>query len=561
MKNRFTLAFQLAACWFLFGALMGCSFQSERVDLIVHNGVVLTLDPSNTIAQAVAVDSGRIVAVGPERAILNKYKAHQSVDLRGGVLTPGLMDGHAHLVGYADGLLEANLFGTSDWAEVVQRVVKHQEEWPSDWAVGRGWDQNDWDSQAFPDRTLLDEVFPNQPVALERIDGHAMVVNAEALKRAGLLSGSVPEVNGGEVMVDAFGVPTGVLVDNACGLVAELIPPHPEHKRFEALMEAQGNLLAHGIVGITDAGLSTAEIKRLDSLQQSGDLKLRVNVLVSASDENIQWLVDEGQRITDRLVVNGVKFYMDGALGSRGALLRQPYSDRTGWFGLATQREETYRRQLETLHSHGLQAATHCIGDSATKLVLDAYAALLEGPNDRRWRIEHAQVVSSEDVRRFGDFSVIPSVQPTHATSDMYWAGERLGRNRIRRAYAYQELMQALGMTALGTDFPVEDIDPRKTFAAAVARVDAEGYPVGGFQSENALTPEQALRGMTQWVALAQFQEGELGTIEPGKWADFTWMDRNWLDIDAQLARGTVIKGTCIAGKWCYLDSEINGLE
>lgn len=561
MKNRFTLAFQLAACWFFFGALMGCSFQSERVDLIVHNGVVLTLDPSNTIAQAVAVDSGRIVAVGPERAILNKYKARQSVDLRGGVLTPGLMDGHAHLVGYADGLLEANLFGTSDWAEVVQRVVKHQEEWPSDWAVGRGWDQNDWDSQAFPDRTLLDEAFPNQPVALERIDGHAMVVNAEALKRAGLLSGSVPEVNGGEVMVDAFGVPTGVLVDNACGLVAELIPPHPEHKRFEALMEAQGNLLAHGIVGITDAGLSTAEIKRLDSLQQSGDLKLRVNALVSASDENIQWLVDEGQRITDRLVVNGVKFYMDGALGSRGALLRQPYSDRTGWFGLATQREETYRRQLETLHGHGLQAATHCIGDSATKLVLDAYATLLEGPNDRRWRIEHAQVVSSEDVRRFGDFSVIPSVQPTHATSDMYWAGERLGRNRIRRAYAYQELMQALGMTALGTDFPVEDIDPRKTFAAAVARVDAEGYPVGGFQSENALTPEQALRGMTQWVALAQFQEGELGTIEPGKWADFTWMDRNWLDIDAQLARGTVIKGTCIAGKWCYLDSEINGLE
>ena len=326
-------------------------------------------------------------------------------------------------------------------------------------------------------------------------------------------------------------------------------------------MEAQTNLLAQGIVGITDAGLSPSEIERLDSLQQTGDLKLRINALVSASDENIEWLVDEGQRMTDRLVVNGVKFYMDGALGSRGALLRQPYSDRTGWFGLATQREETYRRQLETLHGHNLQAATHCIGDSATTFVLDAYAALLEGPNDRRWRIEHAQVVSTEDVRRFGDFSVIPSVQPTHATSDMYWAGERLGRNRIRRAYAYQELLQALGMTALGTDFPVEDIDPRKTFAAAVARMDSDGFPVGGFQSENALTPEQALRGMTQWVALAQFQENELGTIEPGKWADFTWMDRNWLEIDAQLARATQIKGTCIAGEWCFLDSEINGLE
>ena len=534
----------------------GCSFQSERVDLIVHNGVVLTLDGANTIAKAVAVDSGRVVAVGPERAILNKYAADLSVDLRGGVLTPGLMDGHAHLIGYADGLLEANLFGTTSWEDAVERVVKHQAEWPSEWAVGRGWDQNDWDSQAFPDRALLDAAFPNQPVALERIDGHALVVNGEALRRAGLLSGAVPVVEGGEVVLDADGVPTGVLIDNACGLVSGIIPVQPESRRLEALMDAQANLLAHGIVGVTDAGLSPAEIERIDALQQSGALKLRVNALVSASDENIAWLVDSGRRIEDWLVVNGVKFYMDGALGSRGALLRQPYSDRTGWFGLATQREQEFKRQIETLHGHGLQAATHCIGDSATALVLDAYADVLEGPNDLRWRIEHAQVVSEEDVARFGNYSVIPSVQPTHATSDMYWAGERLGRNRIRRAYAYQELLQALGMTALGTDFPVEDIDPRKTFAAAVARMDAEGYPVGGFQSENALAPEQALRGMTQWVALAQFQENALGTIEIGKWADFTWMDRNWLEVDAQSARATRIYGTCIAGEWCYLESE-----
>ena len=478
------------------------------------------------------------------------------MDLRGGVLTPGLMDGHAHLIGYADGLLEANLFGTTSWEDAVERVVQQQAEWPSEWAVGRGWDQNDWDSQAFPDRALLDATFPDQPVALERIDGHALIVNGEALRQAGLLSGAVPVVDGGEVMLDAGGVPTGVLIDNACGLVSSIIPPHPEPRRLEALMEAQANLLAHGIVGVTDAGLSPAEIERIDALQQTGALKLRVNALVSASDDNIAWLVDSGRRIEDMLVVNGVKFYMDGALGSRGALLRQPYSDRTGWFGLATQREEEFKRQIETLHGHGLQAATHCIGDSATALVLDAYADVLEGPNDLRWRIEHAQVVSEEDVARFGGYSVIPSVQPTHATSDMYWAGERLGRNRIRRAYAYQELLQALGMTALGTDFPVEDIDPRKTFAAAVARMDADGYPVGGFQPENALTPEQALRGMTQWVALAQFQENTLGTIEIGKWADFTWMDRNWLEVDAQSVRTTRIYGTCIAGEWHYLESE-----
>ncbi|HBP45351.1 MAG TPA: amidohydrolase [Flavobacteriales bacterium] len=535
---------------------IGCSFQSERVDLIVHNGVVLTLDGANTVAQAVAVDSGRIVAVGPERAILNKYAAEQSLDLRGGVLTPGLMDGHAHLIGYADGLLEANLFSTSSWEDAVERVIQHQAEWPSEWAVGRGWDQNDWDSQAFPDRKLLDAAFPDQPVALERIDGHAMVVNAEALRRAGLLEGGGPVVEGGEVVLDGKGLPTGVLIDNACGLVSAIIPSHPEPRRLEALLEAQSNLLAHGIVSITDAGLSPAEIERIDALQEAGLLKLRVNALVTASDENIAWLVDSGRRIEDMLVVNGVKFYMDGALGSRGALLRQPYSDRKGWFGLATQRQAEFKRQIETLYGHGLQAATHCIGDSATALVLDAYAEVLEGPNDRRWRIEHAQVVSKEDVERFGGYSVIPSVQPTHATSDMYWAGERLGRSRIRRAYAYQELLQALGMTALGTDFPVEDIDTRKTFAAAVARKDANGFPVDGFQPENALTPEQALRGMTQWVALAQFQENDLGTIEVGKWADLTWMDRNWLLVDAQSVLATRIFGTCIAGEWCFLESE-----
>ncbi len=242
---------------------IGCSFQSERVDLIVHNGVVLTLDGANTVAQAVAVDSGRIVAVGPERAILNKYAAEQSLDLRGGVLTPGLMDGHAHLIGYADGLLEANLFSTSSWEDAVERVIQHQAEWPSEWAVGRGWDQNDWDSQAFPDRKLLDAAFPDQPVALERIDGHAMVVNAEALRRAGLLEGGCPVVEGGEVVLDGKGLPTGVLIDNACGLVSAIIPSHPEPRRLEALLEAQSNLLAHGIVSITDAGLSPAEIERL----------------------------------------------------------------------------------------------------------------------------------------------------------------------------------------------------------------------------------------------------------------------------------------------------------
>jgi len=540
----------LAAALFCFG----CGFKSEQADLIVHNGVVLTLDFEGQRAQAVAVRDGRVLEVGPERTILNKYSTSTYTDLQGGVLMPGLMDGHAHLLGYANGLLEANLFGTASWEEVVERVQQHQESWPSEWAVGRGWDQNDWSSQAFPDREMLDAAFPDKPVALERIDGHALIVNEKALQIAGIYDTQNRKIEGGEIVRNADGLPSGVLVDNACSLVSSIIPTRPEATRLKALDEAQQNLLAAGITGVTDAGLSPEEIDWIDSLQQAGRLQLRVNALVSASDENIEWLIHDGRRMKDRLVVNGVKFYMDGALGSRGALLRLPYTDRPGWHGLSTQDLATYREQLGRLREHQLQAATHCIGDSAVAVVLDAYGDWLEGPNDARWRIEHAQVVSEADVQRFAAYNVIPSIQPTHATSDMYWAGERLGRNRIRRAYAYQELLGALGMVALGTDFPVELIDPRRTFVAAVARVDASGYPTGGFQSENALTPEQALRGMTQWVALSQFQESDLGTIEPGKRADFTWVDRNWLDVEPAAVGQSQVKGTCIGGQWCYLN-------
>ncbi|MGA0434700.1 MAG: amidohydrolase [Flavobacteriales bacterium] len=534
----------------------GCTYKSEVADMIIHNGKIITLDFENSKGQAIAVKNGMILEVGPNRAILNKYQAEEYVDLKGGVVMPGLMDAHAHLVGYADGLLEANLVGSSSWEEAISRMESHQEEWPFDWGIGRGWDQNDWSLQSFPTRRELDSIFPSIPVAMERIDGHAMVVNATALQLAGIVSGELPQVEGGEILVDDDGEPTGVLIDNACELIQRLIPTRSNSERLDALVQAQDQLFQVGLVGVTDAGLPPAEIERLDSLQREGILKLRLNVLVSASDSNISWLVDGGRIMSERLVVNGVKFYMDGALGSRGAMLREPYSDRPEWHGLLTQDIEQYRSQLSVLYENNLQAATHCIGDSAVRLVVQEYADLLNGTNDRRWRIEHAQVVSAEDVADIGLNNLIPSIQTTHATSDMYWAGERLGRNRIRRAYAYQELLNAIGMVAIGTDFPVEDIDPRKTFVSGVARVDAVGYPAGGFQPENALSPEQTLRGMTQWVSLAQFQETQLGTIEPGKWADFTWVDRDWLSVDPMQVLTTEVMGTCIGGEWVYLKDE-----
>ena len=531
--------------------MWGCAFQSEQADMIIHNAQIVTLNAEGTIAEAVAIREGKILEVGAERYILNKYGSKNRIDARGGVLVPGLMDAHSHFVGYADGLLEANLTGTDSWVDVIDHVANHARTKPLKWIIGRGWDQNDWARSEFPTRHKLDSLFPNIPVVLERVDGHAVIVNGVALRMAALDCGV--QIEGGEVICDANDWPTGVLVDAAASVVWAQVPVRDSLARLEALLEAQERLLEQGLTSITDAGLSWSEVERLRVLQESGILKIRISAMLSATDENIAWLINNGPVSTERLSARSVKFYMDGALGSRGATLLEPYSDRPGWHGLTKQDLDWFARTLEELESHNLQAATHCIGDSAVRMVLNAYAKILNGPNDKRWRIEHAQVVHPKDVSLFGANSIIPSIQPTHATSDMYWAGERLGRNRIRRAYAYKTLLGQLGMLALGTDFPVEDIDPRKTFYSAVARRDISGYPAEGYQMDQALSRESTLRGMTQWAALAQFQEASLGTIEPGKSADFTWMDRNWLDVPLDAILDTRIEGTCIAGEWVFL--------
>ena len=533
--------------------LSACNFQSIDADMVIHNATILTMDPSGTIAQAMAVKDGKIVEVGANRQILNKYASPQRVDAMGGVLVPGLMDCHAHFVGYADGLLEADLVGTDSWDEVLDQLILHVQQRPSEWIIGRGWDQNDWELAEFPTRQQLDSLFPNQPVVLQRIDGHAVIANRQALEIAGITGES--QFEGGEVVCDSNGEPTGVLIDVASEAMFAAIPIHDAQMRLDAILEAQRNLFERGITSVGDAGLDPSEIRRLEMLQDSGLLKLRISAMVSATDSNLQWLLDHGPIKKERLNVRSMKFYMDGSLGSRGAVLLDPYSDRPEWHGFKIQDLNWFKGALAALESKGLQAATHCIGDSAVRTVLKCYGEVLEGTNDSRWRIEHAQVVAKADFPLFRKYTIIPSVQPTHATSDMYWAGERLGRNRIRRAYAYKALLEQLGMMALGTDFPVEDIDPRKTFYAAVARKDASGFPKDGYQPENAISKEAALKGMTQWGALAQFQEAELGTLEVGKWADMTWMDRNWLNVDIEDVLETKIKGTCIAGEWVYLKS------
>ncbi len=545
MMRLFTvLACVACATW------SGCGFRGSHADAVLHNGVVLTLDAASTEAQAIAVRNGRIVEVGPERAILNKYHSDVEVDLMGAVVVPGLMDAHAHFVGFADGLGAADLVGTASVDEVLDKVVAHAALFPEGWVIGRGWDQNDWAVMDFPDRVdRLDVLFPDRPVMLERVDGHAVWCNAAALKLAGMEPGL--RIEGGELIATENGRLTGVLVDGAADSLQSWVPEPDSLIRAGYFKEAARQLTAVGLTHITDAGLDPQDVKAIAALQASGELPLRFSVMVADRPEALDHFLPAGPVIdtAGMLDVRAVKFYMDGALGSRGASLLEPYADRPETQGLFLQDEADYIEKVKRTQAAGFQVATHCIGDAAVRRVLTVYGDLLGGVNDLRWRIEHAQVVHKDDLDAFRTHTIIPSIQPTHATSDMYWAGQRLGRNRVRRAYIYKSLQSQLGWLPLGTDFPVEGIAPLRTYYAAVERKDVEGYPEGGFQHEEALDRESALKGMTSWAALACFREHDLGQIAPGYRADFTVLDRNPLTAAASTLLETKVLQTWIGGE------------
>ena len=509
--------------------LVGCHWAKEPVDLVIRNAHIVCLDGAGTQAQAMAIHKGQIVALGKEHEILNAYRGETVEDVQGATVYPGLIDAHSHLLGYALNLAHTDLLGTTSWEEVVDKLQDEHANSTTPWVRGRGWDQNDWSVPEFPDREALDELFPKRPVALQRIDGHAVIANRHALELTRLWEAkSLP---GGEILRRPDGTPTGVLVDGAADSLLARIPEPSADTKTEALRIAAQRLVACGLTTVTDAGLDVDDIALLDSLHKTGDLKLRVVAMANPTEPNFHVMAQRGGWDTPRLKAQSFKFYMDGALGSRGAALLEPYDDRPGHRGLLLQSLEVYEAQLARIHRDGFQAATHAIGDSAARLVLGAYERVLGGPNDHRWRVEHAQVIHPDDVNRFGQSSIIPSVQPTHATSDMYWAGVRLGRGRIRRAYAYANLRDQLGMIPLGTDFPVEDVDPRKTFLAAVARQDAARYPEGGFHMDQALQPREAMLGMTLWAALASRMDTLAGSLEVGKRADLVVTDRDWLKL------------------------------
>lgn len=534
-----------------------CSCQS-KIDQLVYNATIYTLDSAFSIAQAMAVNDGKIVATGTRLSLEQRYDFHRKTDAHGRFIYPGFIDAHAHFYQYGLGLRSANLVGTSSWEEVIDKLKAFAANNRYGWLRGRGWDQNDWAVKEFPNKQLLDSLFPGRPVYLTRVDGHAAIASQRALDLAGIHAGDT--ISGG-VIETAQGKLTGILIDNAKILVSSKIP-HPTPAQIkEALMEAQQNCFAVGLTTIDDCGLDQDQARFIDSIQRRGDLKMRMFVMLSDRPENYSYLFSRGQIKTERLNIRSFKVYADGALGSRGACLLQPYSDRPGWQGFLLSSPSHFDSVAAVVYEKGFQLCTHAIGDSANRIILNTYAKYLKKKNDRRWRIEHAQVVNPADFVLFGRYSVIPSVQPTHATSDMYWAAKRLGTSRVKGAYAFKKLMEQNGWLPLGTDFPVEDISLFKTFYAAVARKDARGWPASGFQRENALTREQALRGMTIWAARGNFEEDEKGSLEKGKWADYVMLDKDLMKTPLNEILQIQVLATFINGEKVFEKKKNQQLE
>ena len=516
-----------AFCASILTLMTSCN-QKTSVDLIVHNANIYTVDNDFSKAQAFAVNDGKFVAVGDDDMILRHYIAEEAIDAHGDAVYPGFMDGHCHFTGYGENLIRwADLKGCLSFNEVIERLKVHDSLYPSEWLLGRGWDQNLWEVAEFPDNEKLAETFPEKKVLLTRVDGHAVLVSKEVLELAGI--NEETKMDGGMAIIKE-GRCTGVLLDNLADAAKALVPKMENELRVQALLKAQENCMGVGLTSVTDAGLDIATIELIDSLQQTGQLKMHVNAMVNPDDETMDHFMNQGVIDKERLTVRSVKIYADGALGSRGAKLIEPYTDDLENTGLILENDDFYHHVCQKAYDAGYQVCCHAIGDGGVHHILDIYSEYLKGQNDLRWRIEHSQVVDEADFQRYGDLSVIPSIQTTHCTSDMDWADERLGE-RIKNAYAYQRLLQQNGWEVNGTDFPIEDISPIYTFYAAVARKHLDGTPTEGFQMENALTREQALRSITIWVAKGCFLETRKGSIEVGKDADFVILDRDLMTI------------------------------
>jgi predicted amidohydrolase YtcJ len=530
----------------------------ERADLIVVNARIYTVDNAKPIASALAVKDGRIVFVGSDsEARVLGGNSTRIVDLKGHTVIPGMVDAHAHLLGLATSLRNVLLAGSSSYDEVIRRVTERvRTRKPGEWVEGRGWDQNLWPDKAFPTHEALSRATPNNPVVLGRIDGHAILANAMAMRLAGITA-ATKEPEGGRIVRLPNGDPSGVFVDNATALVRRKIPSATDATLRDATLVAVSQANRWGLTGIHDTGESRRAIEIVESLAREGRLNLRDYVMISDNDADIRYYTRRGPRIglyDGRIWVRAIKTYADGALGSRGAALLTDYSDDPGNTGLLVNKPAHLQQVAELGLRSGFQVSTHAIGDRGNRVALDAFAAALRAvpTADHRFRIEHAQLLSPQDIPRFSELGVIPSMQASHQTSDMRWAEGRVGPQRIRGAYAWRSLLNTGVVIPNGSDFPVEMVNPLISFHSAITRQDATNWPPGGWYPDQVMTRDEALRAMTIWPAYAAFQEKELGSLTPGKYADFVVLDRDIMQVPPTEILSTRVEATYLGGKIVY---------
>ena len=503
--------------------LFSSCFKGEKIDLIIHNGNIHIMNDQLDVVEAIAIHDGKILEFGPEREILNKYRAETEINAQKKDVYPGLHDAHGHIMSFAAQKLVVDLTGTESYYEMLLRLEKFDAKNNPEFLVGRGWDQGVWGDPELPTNELLNERFPNKPVMLTRVDGHAVLVNDKALEMANITAETT--VAGGKIIFRE-GKPTGIILDNAIDLVKALIPETDKTQLKKAIQEVQNELFAYGITHVHEAGISNDQLLLLDDMVTNEELNIGIYAMLFPTVENMTFARENGHYQNKNLSIRSFKMLMDGALGSRGACLLSPYSDMPNEFGFLLMSEEEMLLHTQEALKLGYQVNAHCIGDSANRLLLKHYDTLLTQETDHRWRIEHAQVVSPADFVLFSKTGVIPSIQPTHAVSDFRWAHSRLGEERLQTAYAYQTLLDERQMVVLGTDFPVEDINPFATIFAATARKNTENEPSAGFLKNESLSLDNTMRGMTIWAAYGSFQENILGSLEKGKNATFVIFDQ-----------------------------------
>ena len=533
-------------------------------DLVFTNGRIYTVDDAHPEASALAVRGGRVLFVGSDaeaRALAGS--STRVIDLHGSTVLPGFIDAHAHLLGLGNMLQRVNLAGSASYEEVISRVKAWAKDVkPGEWIQGRGWDQNRWPTKDFPTHEALSRAFPNNPVVLDRIDGHASLANAKAMEAARVTS-TTADPSGGKILRLASGAPSGVFIDNAKALIARAVPAPTRATTRKAILSAVAEANRWGLTGVHDAGEDVETISIFEELARAGEYNLRNYVMLSDPGEPGSATAEANPYIKrgpqsalydGHLWIRAIKLYADGALGSRGAALLAPYSDDAGNSGLLVSRPEHLEAWAEQGLRRGFQVNVHAIGDRGNRIVLDAFdSALRKIPRaDHRFRIEHAQVISPEDIPRFARLGVIPSMQATHQTSDMRWAEVRVGPQRIRGAYAWRSLLNTGVVVPNGTDFPVEEVNPLLTFHAAVTRQDPVNWPEGGWYPDQKMTRQEALQSMTIWPAYAGFQETVLGSLTPGKYADLVILDRDIMRVPATEILATRVVSTWIGGKRVY---------